>query len=120
MNVRELVKKRSEQGRKLFKPAKFLALKRGKKYPKKHGSVFVYTDKILEVRYDDYGANLSVRVNGQRVLDFHLGHITSFIPDTWVGHLQELAAPILAQEELRIIERQRESEAKYLEKWGIK
>lgn len=117
--ARELVEIRKDQGRKLFNPAKFLALKRGKRFPKKHGAVMVYTDNILEVRYDTYDPNLSVSVNGQRVLEFHSGHIKRFIPDSWVAHLKELAEPILAEEKQRKVDLEKERQAEYLARFGV-
>jgi hypothetical protein len=117
--ARELVEKRKDQGRELFNPAKFLALKKGKRYPKKHGAVMVYTDSVLEVRYDTYAPNLSVSVNGQRVLVFHLGSITRFIHGPWVEHLTTLAEPILEAEKQRKIEEAKKREAEYLAQWGI-
>jgi len=117
--LRELVEKRQDEGRKLFNPAMMLALKRGKEYPKKHGSIAVYKDEILEVRYDTYEPNLCVNVNGQTVLDFHSGHIKKFLPDSWVNHLIEIAEPILEEEDKRKIEEERKRDAEYLANWGI-
>lgn len=115
----ELVEKRKDQGRKLFKPAKFLALKRGKSYPKKHGAVMVYNDDLIEIRYDTYVPNLSVYLNGQIVLDFHDGHIKSFIPAFWVDHLKSLAEPVLLEEKQRLLELEKKRKAEYLARFGI-
>jgi len=110
MSKRDLVEKRKDQGRELFNPAKMLALKKGKRYPKKHGAIMVYTDSA---------PNLSVHVNGQRVLNFHLGRITSFIPSHWVARLEALAAPILAAEKLKEKEQAKKREADYLARFGV-
>lgn len=116
---RDLVEFRKEQGHKLYPSARILALEKGKRYPKKHGAVMVYTDSVLEVRYDTYAPNLSVSVNGQRVLEFHLGTIERFIPEAWVSHLKDLAEPILAAEKQRKIDEAKKREAEYLARFGV-
>ena len=119
MSDRELVKQRQEQGRKLFAPARALAMRKGRTHLKKHGSVKIYRDSVIEVHYDTYAPNLSVYVEGKSVLYFHLGHIQRFIPNAWVEHLLQLAAPIMEQEERERQEKEAKREAEYLAQWGL-
>lgn len=113
------IKRRQEEGRTLFHPAKLIACKYGVTHPKKHGSVLVFKDHILEIHYDTYAPNLTVYQNGISVLYFQLGKIQRYVPSDWVKHLRELAKPLLINEEAEKIAEQRERERKRLANWGL-
>jgi hypothetical protein len=96
-----------------------VALRLGKRYPKKHGSTAYYKDEVLTIDYDTYAPNLTVRVNKKRVLYFHLGDISSYIPDSWVDHLKQLAAPVFEEIERETQEKAKKKRLERLRKWGL-
>lgn len=119
MNIEEQIQQLAEEGNTLFRPAKLVALKLGKRYPKKHGANMIYQDAVIRVSYDTYVPNLSVYNNGKRVLSFHIGKIDSYINGPWVVHLRELAHPLVIAEEAEQIAEEKEKERQRLAKWGL-
>ena len=117
--IEEQIQILSEEGNTLFGPAKIVAMRLGKKYPKKHGANMIYKDAIITVNYDTFAPNLSVNHLDRRVLTFHLGKIDSYIRGPWVKHLRELARPLHEVEEAEKIAKEKEAERKRLAKWGL-
>jgi len=118
-DIERLIKERQKEGEELFFPAKIIALRKGYEHPKKHGSIMRYTDAYMSISYDTYAPNLDVTANGRKVLIFHLGNITSFIPDEWVQHLLKTAKPLIAAYDREKEQDKQRREQERLRKWGI-
>ena len=123
-SIEEQIKQRQEEGRALFYPAKMAALHLGRRHPKKHGAVMIFSAGIeqeyFKVHYDTYAPNLSVYDrDGNTVLCFHLGRITKYIPGPWVDCLKVFADNAIEYEEKQKEEAKRERERKRLEDWGL-
>lgn len=118
--IEERISQLREEARSLLSSLSIVALKLGIKYPKKHGSNFVYDREGIIIIVDTYASNLSVSYKGDRVLTLHLGTITGFVKGPWVETVQELAVPLMAakkaEKEAKI---RRERAESLLKNWGL-
>jgi len=118
-DIEKEIKERQEEGDDLFYPAKVIALKLGKDWPKKHGSVRIYKDQILEIHFDTYVPNLSVNNSDERVLTFHQGDIRLYRRGAWVHYLKKLAKPLIAQIKKKEQEEADRRQKERLYRWGL-
>ena len=124
MTIEAQIKERQEEGKKLFYPAKMLALHLGTKYPKKHGAIMRFSaginQEFFTIHYDTFAPNLTVfNYDENVVLNFHLGSITTYKRGPWVYCLQELAKPVIKGAEMEKEREKLERERKRLEDWGL-
>lgn len=118
-SLKDLIAERTKQGRHRNSQARLVALRLGKRTPKKHGAYHDYKDEHLTIEFDDYGPNLSISWKGKRVLTNHLRSITSFIPGEWEQHLESLYLPLAAEETRKEEEKKVKKRKELLDRWGL-
>ena len=123
-DIEEQIAIRKAEGRRLFYPAKMLAIRLGEERPKKHGSIMVFKAGIgkefFEIHYDTYAPNLSIyNCEGDYVLNFSLGNITCYKPGVWQEYMLSFAKPILKNiEDEKRMEKEQKARQR-LEAWGL-
>lgn len=71
--------------------AQEVAMFLGNENQKKHGSWWKFDDKKMGIEYDDYGNNIEVCWEGQRVLGTQTGTLNRAVLQTpWMKHLDNL------------------------------
>ena len=119
--TKEHWKARINHARRIERACIIIAEKLGITSGKRHGDYHDYSDELVRIRYDDYGNNLDVFIQGKQVLNTQLGNILSFdpYPIQWCKHVVNLARPLFAAEKAEKELKEFEKQKAKLQAWGF-